>query len=157
MSMLKGILRPAFVATSVVTLASCTPRPLTNPPPPPRPAAEGESEEAIAAKKKKLGVHPSDAEGRLVFRKSNGTCYVQVQKSEPPPKDLMPGEKWVDDKVVTCPKEFDDPAFAAISDGYYWLRDEATGACSQAASYGNPPPPPVAAPCPPILEKNKKK
>jgi hypothetical protein len=80
---------------------------------------------------------------------------VQAPKAGPPPPDLMSGERWVEDKTVACPKEFDDPAFAAIPDGSYWLRDEATGQCSQAQSFGNPPPPPVVVPCPKVLQKKK--
>lgn len=153
------VLRPAFVATGVVALANCTPPPHTNPPPPPAtgepPVASASASAEAAAPKKKLGVHPRDSENRLIFRKSGGTCYVQAPNPAPPPKDLMSGERWVIDKDVTCPKEFSDPAFAAIADGHYWIQDEATGACSQAASFGNPPPPPVAAPCPPNLAKKK--
>jgi hypothetical protein len=79
---------------------------------------------------------------------------VQAPKAEPPPKDLMSGETWVEDKDVACPAEFNDPAFAAIADGSYWIQDDA-GTCSQAQAFGNPPPPPVVVKCPPVLEKKK--
>jgi hypothetical protein len=144
--------RPAFVATTVITLASCTPERHVNPPPPPNPPAASAAPVAEQAPPKKNGVHPRDEAGHLVFRRANGTCYVQVDKAGPPPKDLMSGERWVEDKDVACPKEFSDPAFAAIPDGKYWVQDE-KGECAQAASFGNPPPPPVATPCPPILQK----
>jgi hypothetical protein len=151
-------LRPAFVATSVLVLASCTPTRTMNPPGPhTEPVASGEPakvDAAAEAKPKKFGVHPRDADNRLIFRKSGGTCYVNAPKSTPPPKDLMSGETWTEDKTVACPPEFNDPAFAAIPDGSYWLQDE-TGACSQQQAFGNPPPPPVTAPCPPVLAKKK--
>ena len=102
--------------------------------------------------KRKHGVHPTDAEGHLVYRKSAGTCYVQAPKKDPP-KDLMPGERWVEDQTIPCPKEFDEPAFAAIADGWFWMQDEATGECMQQRSFGDPPPPATKVACPPSLVK----
>ena len=150
---MKRMLRPAFVATGVA-LTSCTPSPSTNPPHPVAPVAS-EAPDAAVAPPKSAGAHPRDAQGHLIFRKSGGTCYVQLEKAGPPPKDLMSGERWVEDKDVACPKEFDDPAFAAIPDGVYWVQDEKSGECSQAQNFGNPPPPPKVVPCPPILQKKK--
>lgn len=65
----------------------------------------------------------------------------------------MSGERWVEDVDVQCPKEFDDPDFAAIGAGSYWILDRTTGECSQSQGYGNPPPPPVVVPCPAVLQK----
>lgn len=143
---MKQMLRPAFVATGLA-LSGCPQPPLTNPPHPGTTTAASEEPDAAVAPPKKAGAHPRDAQNHLIFRRSAGTCYVQVEKAGPPPKDLMSGERWVEDKDVACPKEFDDPAFAAIGDGMYWIQDEATGECSQAQNFGNPPPPPKVVPC----------
>ena len=120
---------------------------------PPDVEPSAQTPEELAARRKKFGVHPVDADGHNIYRKSGGTCYVQVDNPEPPPKDLMSGERWVIDKPLACPKEFDEPAFGAIGDGMYWLQDPATGECSQARSFGNPPPPPTKVACPPSLKR----
>ncbi len=143
------MLRPAFVVTGCVTALGCgEPTRTSNPP---EVAVTSPPEETAAPNK--AGPHPVDADGRLIQRKSDGTCYVQVEKKEPPPKDLMSGERWVDDKAVPCPKEFDEPGVGAIPDGYYWTQDATTGECFHAASFGNPPPPPKKVECPPSMKK----
>lgn len=141
------LVRPAFVLTAAALSACSDPAAETKPKP-------KTPELSTASPKPKAGVHPEDGEGHLVFKRPSGECYVQVPKERPPPADLMSGERWVEDKVVACPKEFDEPAFAAIEDGRYWLQDK-TGKCSQGYAYGNPPPPPAEVPCPPSLAKPK--
>lgn len=149
---MKRLLRPAFIATAIVTVGCVR----TNNPPDPietkNPPGPELSPEEKAAYRAKYGVHPRDNDHNLVFSKG-GSCYVQVTKSGPPPKDLMSGEKWVEDRAVPCPPEFDDAAFAAIGDQEYWQLDPATNECAVAQAYGNPPLPPVKRECPPVVKK----
>lgn len=106
-----------------------------------------------SASPKKAWRHPTDADGHLVMHKPDGRCYVQVPKSTPPPKDLISGERWVEDKIVSCPAEYVDPAFAAIGEGMYWIQDPSTGECSQARTFGEPPVPPTKTKCPAVLAR----
>jgi len=145
---MKRLARPAFVIT--IAMVGCSEQRGPMNPPDVEPSAQ--TPEELAARRKKFGVHPVDADGHNIYRKSGGTCYVQVDNPEPPPKDLMSGERWVIDKEVPCPIDFDEPEFAAIGDGMYWLQDEA-GECSQARNFGNPPPPPTKVACPPSLKR----
>jgi len=164
---MKRFLRPAFVVTGWIAAVGCTEPPTTPPPdgnntdqttrnpPGPRDTTTPTTTATTAGTPKKLGVHPRDAENRLIQRKKEATCYVQVDKKGPPPKDLMSGERWVEDKVVPCPKEYDEPAFAAIPPGNIWVQDAQTGECSHEPLYGNPPPPATKAECPPSLKIKK--
>jgi hypothetical protein len=144
---MKRILRPAFIVTAAIA-AGCTGMRTQNPPP-----ADVKTPEEQAAFREKYGIHPRDADLHTIYRKSDGSCYVQVENDEPPPKDLMSGERWVKDKELPCPPEFDDPAFAAIGDQEYWILDRTTNECSVAQAYGNPPLPPVRRACPPNVKK----
>lgn len=144
---MKRLLRPAFVVTTCATIGACSDPKAPND----APADSSGSPDAKPAYTLRSG-HPVDADGDLVFFRGAGSCYVQKPKKEKAPDDLMSGERWVDDVDVPCPKEFDDPAFAAIGDGKYWIQNDA-GECSQAQMFGNPPPPPVVTPCPPPLQK----
>lgn len=147
-------LRPAFVVTTTLVLAACSePSGKTQTAPddgvtetrnPPQP----EPEATAATPKLPL----TDARGHSIFRKADGSCYVQVPKKGEPPKDLMSGERWVENEAVACPKEFQDPAFAAVPDGSVLGQDD-KGKCYVAQTYGNPPPPPQEAPCPQFLKK----
>lgn len=117
---------------------------------PPAPELSPQEKDAYRAK---YGIHPRDNDHHLIFKKSDGSCYVQAEKSEPPPKDLMSGEKWVEDRALPCPAEFEDAAFAAIGDQEYWILDKTTNECSVGQAFGNPPMPPVKRECPPSVKK----
>ena len=150
---MKRVLRPAFIATALVG-AGCI---RTNNPPEPiethNPPALDLSPEEKAAYRAQYGIHPQDNDHHMIFKKGDGSCYVQVPKSEPEPKDMLSGEKWVDDRPVPCPAEFDDPAFAAIGDQEYWVLDRTKNECFVGQAYGNPPLPPVQRECPPVVKK----
>jgi hypothetical protein len=141
---MKRLLRPAFVVTAIVSTIGCESGGPRNPPP-----VTPEEKTAFRAKH---GIHPRDADLHMIFIRGAGDCYVQVDKDEPPPKDMMSGEKWVEDKSVPCPPEFDEPEFAAIGDQQYWILDR-SNECSVGQAYGNPPPAPVDRPCPPSIRK----
>ena len=153
---MKRLLRPAFVVTAIATVGCGAVR--TNNPPDPivtrNPPDPGLSPEEKAAFREKHGIHPLDADLRLIFRKADGSCYVQVDKSEPPPRDLMSGERWVEDRALPCPAEFAEPEFAAIGDQEYWRLDRTTNECSVAQAFGNPPLPPVPRDCPPSIKRD---
>ena len=133
----------------------CTSPRTSNPPPATTETAPTTAASTAEPVKKTAGAHPRDAENRLIFHKADGTCYVEATPAGPAPKDLMSGERWVENKPVACPSEFNDPAFAAIGEGYFWVKDEAKGTCAQQAVFGNPPPPAKEVPCPPSLQTKK--
>ncbi len=145
---MKRVLRPAFVVTSV--LAGCSPHHGPDSPRLERIQPEPTGNAATAGASSQDHQHPRDAQQRMIFRKSDATCYVEAAKAVPPPTDLMSGERWTERQPVACPNEFADPAFAALREGEYWLQDSATAVCSIGQSFGNPPPPATPAPCPSI-------
>ncbi|NUP10958.1 MAG: hypothetical protein HOW73_33345 [Polyangiaceae bacterium] len=150
---MKRLFRPAFVVTSCFAAVGCNSS--STPPNEPTSATPtGTETTATSAPTSEVGGNEPyrDAEGRVIQRKIDGTCYVQVEKKEPPPKDLMSGERWVDDKEVACPKELQNPG-EAPPDGYTWSQDKVNGDCYLTAMFGNPPPPPQKAECPPSLKK----
>ncbi len=138
-------LRKAFVITgSLVFGGACSSSTTTSP--------DGQSPRTDPSNSGPRSLPLKDAEGHLIYRKSGGDCYVQVEKKGDPPADLMSGERWVDEKAVECPKELDDPAFAAVGEGSI-LGQGPDGKCFVSQTYGNPPPPPVETPCPAFAKK----
>ena len=143
--------RPAFVITSSLVLAACSePSSKTTSP------DDGVVETRNPPQPEPTSGAPTlplkDARGHSIYRKADGSCYVQVPKKGDPPKDLMSGERWVDNEAVACPKEFQDPAFAVMGDGTLLGQDD-QGTCYLAQTFGNPPPPPQDVPCPEFAKK----
>lgn len=146
-------LRRAFVVTGCLAATGCSPSATDS-----SPTNTTENGTATATGEPpagaKLDLPLRDDEGRIIQRREDGTCFVHVAKKEPPPKDLMSGELWVDEKTLACPKAMEDPDLAAVPPGYTLIQDKDTGECSLMALFGNPPPPPKKTECPAALKKS---
>lgn len=131
---------PPGVETAPPTVTSNPPPPplnppriIVNPPPPvrtpPLPAT---------------GVlNPRDAEGRQIYVREDGACYVHL------PFDGGPQTSWQPPKTkdVSCPGTALDPAFRACAYGTV-SADSATSTECECHVDGNPPPPPKKVACP---------
>ena len=89
-------------------------------------------------------INPRDAQQRLIYKESDGSCYVELPFVEPPSSGGMSPPQ----QPTACPEEMKDPAWDACI-GAAILRNDAGDDC--ACEVGGNPPPPTAprVSCPP--------
>ncbi len=80
--------------------------------------------------------HPRDGAGRLIYRRQNGTCFIEVVVSA--------AERRFRFDDVSCAPVMGDPAYQSCDSGE--IRPTSDGCVC--ARLGNPPRPPFAVTCP---------
>ena len=152
------LLRPAFVVTVSLSVAACAAPPspagarATDVPPPaattspPVPATASATTPAVSvgAKPPVPGAgtggpfrgHPRDGAGRVIYRRQNGVCFVEIVESAEQRRFRF------DD--VACAPVMSDPAYQGCDSGE--IRRTNDGCVC--ARLGNPPRPPFALTCP---------
>jgi len=135
-------LRPAFVVT-LSTLAAGAAACESTPPPQGPTIQENRNPPGQVTPLPKEGVlNPRDSEGRQVYVRDDGACYVTLPFDHPltswqPPKT----------KDVPCPPGASEPAFRECAFGTV-VAPSATATDCECNVDGNPPPPPKKVKCP---------
>jgi hypothetical protein len=144
-------LRPSVVVTVSLSVAACVapPPPAGTPPteaPPPAAPTSPRAPEAASAPPLVVAApatgaggfrdHPRDEAGRVIYRRKNGVCFVEIVESA--------AERRFRFDDVACAPAMNDPAYQACDNGE--IRVKGDGCVC--ARLGNPPKPPFAVACP---------
>lgn len=124
------------------------PEPVLLPEPEPQPVPQPElAPQGSVASDGARELNGRDPQNRLIFKASDGSCYIQLPPPPPapdaPPVSFRPMAR----ETVDCPTSMQAAGWENCIGGRVLLPTDGAGECL-CAVFGNPPPPPRRVACP---------